>query len=178
MKRQNDMEMIQSAVRLPRSLHERLKKAGGRRGMGEEIRRRLQFSIDAEKISSDPTTRELLGQIEDIARDLSSDEPWFANQFAFDVFKAAVDALLLSRRPSGEAEQGTRAKLQATYGDEKPETIGRIIARHAIIAYAREDERYNNAVLEVLERLKKGSSREVVSKAIKEALDTVDRQKE
>ena len=92
------------------------------------------------------------------------------------MFKSAINALISSHQPSGEAEPGTRAKLQATYGDEKPETIGRIIARHSMIAYAREDERFNKAILAVLEK-QKGSSREVISKAIQEALDAVDKQK-
>lgn len=55
--------MVQSAVRLPRSLHERLKKAGGERGMGEEIRRRLEASFEAEKAPNDPKTRKLLDAI-------------------------------------------------------------------------------------------------------------------
>ncbi len=61
MKRQKDDNMIQSAVRLPQSLHQRLKKAGGERGMGEEIRRRLEASFDVEaKAPGDPKTREIL----------------------------------------------------------------------------------------------------------------------
>ena len=35
--------MIQTALWLPRDMHEQLKKAGGERGLGEEIRRRLSF---------------------------------------------------------------------------------------------------------------------------------------
>lgn len=35
------MSMIQTAVWLPRDMHDQLKKAGGKRGMGAEIRRRL-----------------------------------------------------------------------------------------------------------------------------------------
>ena len=33
--------MIQAALWLPREMHEQLKKAGGERGLGEEIRSRI-----------------------------------------------------------------------------------------------------------------------------------------
>ena len=76
MKRKNDDEMVQTAVRLPQSLRDRLSKAGGERGLGEEIRRRLEASFEAEKAPADPKTRELLDAIascaEEIARDFGS----------------------------------------------------------------------------------------------------------
>jgi hypothetical protein len=133
--------MIQTALWLPRDMHEVLKKAGGERGLGEEIRRRLQMAFeaaDAALVPSDHTTGELLDQIKDIARDLSCDEPWYANQFTFDVFKAAIENLLLSLQPRTEAKPETKAHLQAAYGAEKPKDIGILMARAAIIAYARE----------------------------------------
>ena len=55
--------MIQTALWLPRDMHEQLKKAGGERGLGDEIRRRLQITFDAENPRRDPTTRELLEEI-------------------------------------------------------------------------------------------------------------------
>lgn len=125
--------MIQTALWLPRDTHEQLKKAGGERGLGEEIRRRIQIAFSA--ATGDRYTDKLLDQIKEIARELSRDEPWYANRYTFDVFKAAIDALLLSHLPSGEAKQETKANLQAVYGDEKPENIGRIIARVISIAY-------------------------------------------
>jgi hypothetical protein len=138
--------MIQTALWLPRDMHEVLKNAGGERGLGEEIRRRLDFALSAAQTRGDHATDELLDQIKDIARDLSRDEPWYANRFVFDVFKSAIDALLLSHRPNSEAKSETRTHLQAVYGDENPETIGRIIARAAIIAYGR--ERFGEAFLQ------------------------------
>ena len=45
--------MIQTALWLPLDMHEKLKKAGGERGLGDEIRRRLQVSFDAEQLPSD-----------------------------------------------------------------------------------------------------------------------------
>jgi hypothetical protein len=104
MKRETKDEMTQSAVRLPRSLHERLKKAGGNRGMGDEIRRRLEASFDAEKIPGNPDTRELINAItftdEELVRDFGS---WSNDRFAFEVFRVSVNALLKHYEPEGEA---------------------------------------------------------------------------
>lgn len=42
--------MIQSAIWLPRDLHEKLKRDGGHRGLGEEVRRRLLLSYAEEEL--------------------------------------------------------------------------------------------------------------------------------
>jgi hypothetical protein len=146
--------MIQSAVRLPRSLHERLKKAGGERGMGEEIRRLIQEAMEAADAARTPDeiTNELLALIKDIADHLLEKEQWYADRFAFDVFTAAINTLLSSHQPSGDAKPETKAKFQAVWKDENPETIGRMIARAAMYAYSR--ERYGQAVLEKLKERK------------------------
>ena len=146
--------MIQTALWLPRDLHEQLKKAGGERGLGDEIRRLIQEAMDAADAAQTPdeTTNELLSMISEIAQGLSRDEPWFSNRFAFDVFKAAINELLLNHQPSGDAGSETGTKLKAIYGDEKPETIGRIIARHAMYAFDR--ERYGQAILDKLKGLR------------------------
>jgi hypothetical protein len=143
--------MIQTALWLPRRMHEQLKKAGGERGLGNEIRRLIEASIDAAETPRDEITSELLDQIKEIA-DLSLAEPWYTDRFAFDVFKAAINTLLSSRQPSGEARPETKDKFQATWGEENPETIGRMIARVAMVAYAR--ERVGQAVLDKLKGLK------------------------
>jgi hypothetical protein len=102
MERETGNEMIQSAVRLPRSLHERLKKAGGERGMGEEIRRRLEASFEAEA-PSDPKTRELLEAISYVAAQTTHFfGSWSVNAFAFQSLKASVDRLLKQYRPKGD----------------------------------------------------------------------------
>src|SRR5450631_2151842 len=102
--------MIQTALWLPRDMHEKLKRAGGERGLGEEIRRLLEASLDAAQAPSDEITSELLDQIKEIAELSLSD--WHADLFTFDVFKAAVNELLSSHQPSSEAKPGTRSKLQ------------------------------------------------------------------
>jgi len=103
MKDESEERMIQSAVRLPRSLHESLKKVGGDRGMGDEIRRRLEASFDAEKIPGNPNTREFINAIsfadQELVRDFGS---WSKDRFAFEVFRESVNGLLKHYEPKGE----------------------------------------------------------------------------
>ena len=104
MKRESQDHMVQSAVRLPRGLHERLKNAGGDRGMGDEIRRRLEASFEAEKIPGNPNTRELINAIsfadQELVRDFGS---WSKDRFAFEVFRESVNGLMKHYEPKGEA---------------------------------------------------------------------------
>jgi len=133
--------MVQTALWLPREMHEALKKAGGERGLGEEIRRKLQMAFeadDATTVPGDQTTEELLDQICNIARALSRDEPWYADSFKIDVLNSAVGTLLLSRRSSGSDKPEIRARLKEEYGEEKPDAIGRLLAHATMIAYSRE----------------------------------------
>ena len=136
--------MVQTAVWLPRHLHERLKEAGGERGLGEEIRRQLQMALEAGE-PGDHTTGELLNQIKDIAADLSRDAPWYSDQFVFDVFKSAIDALLLEHLleqwPRTESNPEIEARLKTKYKLEKPEEIGLLAARVIMSVYARERAR-------------------------------------
>ena len=109
--------MIQTALWLPRDVHERLKKEGAERGgLGDEIRRRIQMSFDAEDVRRDPITRQLLDEIEQVVIASSIHEPWYANRFAFKMFKAAIDALISSLEPNSEAPSMTVAELQRVYG--------------------------------------------------------------
>jgi hypothetical protein len=133
MKRKMEEEMTQSAVRLPRSLHDRLKKAGGKRGMGEEIRRRLEASFEAKEAPVDPKTRDLLDAIsffnEEMFYHLGS---WSKEGFAFEVMKTCVDLLLTYYRPEGEtkAPPATDSKAALLYGpDSSPEDISRLLVR-------------------------------------------------
>ncbi len=129
MKRQKDDNMIQSAVRLSQSLHQRLKKAGGERGMGEEIRRRLEASFDVEaKAPGDPKTRELLAKIERLALNTPLDQPWHSDREVFLVFQAAINATLSRYEPNSEVS-GPTGRLESIYGpNATPETIGRVLA--------------------------------------------------
>lgn len=137
--------MIQTALWLPHDMHEQLKKDGGERGLGDEIRRRLQVSFGVEQQPRDKPTDLLLDLIKRIALNLSRDEEWWANRFALGVFKTAINELLsdmISIIGPSEPLPGTITKLQTRYGpDEKPETIGRILARAAFVENANEQLR-------------------------------------
>src|ERR1700691_1137415 len=103
MKRKNDDEMVQTAVRLPQSLRDRLSKAGGERGLGEEIRRRLEASFEAENAPADAKTRALLDAISYCADETARDYGrWSADGFAFVVFKGCVELLLKREQPKGD----------------------------------------------------------------------------
>jgi hypothetical protein len=103
MKRKTADDMVQSAIRLPRRLHGLLKQAGGERGMGEEIRRRLEASFDAEKTPTNPKTRELFDAISSVAEQTTRFYgSWSEDAFAFEVLKGSVNLLLTLYQPKGD----------------------------------------------------------------------------
>src|SRR5258706_3323971 len=92
------------AVRLPQELQERLRRAGGARGIGEEIRRRLEASFEAEKTPA--KTRELLDDIGFCCGETDGYYgDWAQGAFSFEVLKEGVGLLLTSYQPKGD---GTR----------------------------------------------------------------------
>jgi hypothetical protein len=127
--------MIQSAVRLPRRLHERLKKVGGEGGMGEEIRRRLEASFDEEDAERrDPKTRELLEAISFAAGQATSFfGSWSKDAFAFRVLEASVDLLLKHYQPEGEPKPNPTELGEIIFGKNRenenlsPEEVSRTV---------------------------------------------------
>jgi hypothetical protein len=124
--------MIQTALWLPREMHQQLKKKAGERGLGEEIRRRLRASFEFDE-PPDKTTDILISAINQLAIELEG--PWYANSFTFEVLKAAINDLLSQCRATEQAGLEAVAKLQATFPNENPETLGRIFARVALHYY-------------------------------------------
>jgi hypothetical protein len=135
--------MIQTALWLPRDMHERLKRDGGERGLGDEIRRRVQCALTAAETPSDEITAEVLDQLKDILRDHPE---WHADRFVYGVVRAAMDVVFSRHQPSGEGKPETKAHLRALYGQETSEAIGKLIGFVAMKAYAR--ERAGKAFLE------------------------------
>lgn len=124
--------MVQTALWLPRGMHEQLKQAGGDRGLGDEIRRRLRMSFDTEDTRRDQITRRLLDEIEMIALTMSMGGAWHTYRDAFTMFKAAINELVLSYQPSANAPQHA-PKLLARYGpDADFEALGQMLARVSI----------------------------------------------
>ncbi len=130
MKRKIADEMVQSAIRLPRKLRERLKRAGGERGMGEEIRRRLQASFDAEIAPANTKTIYLLGAISSCAQKIADDYGiWSEDPFAFEILKGCVNMLWTRFQPTGEPVPNPKpGSLAATlFGPKpKPEELSRL----------------------------------------------------
>jgi predicted DNA-binding protein len=96
----------QTSLRLPASLHDRLSDAAeaGGRGLGEEIRERLERSLVSEPRAADSKTRELLRAIERMADELADYyPPWHADPFSFRAFLTAVNKFLMWHyRPPGD----------------------------------------------------------------------------
>lgn len=132
MKSKTTNEMTQSAIWLPRSLHERLRKAGGERGLGKEIRRRLDASFEAEKAPADAKTRELLDAISYCAERTAADyRSWWDDAFSFEILKACVNMLLTRDQPKGEAvpKPNPNGMHDIIFGPEylpKPEELSRL----------------------------------------------------
>src|SRR5215510_6517850 len=124
--------MVQTALWLPREMHDQLKKKTGERGLGEEIRRRLRVSFEVDE-PPDKTTDILISAINQLAVELEG--PWYANSFSFEVFKAAIIELLSQCQSTEQAGPEAVAKLEATFPNENPETLGRIFARVALHHY-------------------------------------------
>ena len=90
---------VQTALRLPRGLYERLKLGVGERGLGKEIRRRLEISFTVER-GTDQETRQLTAAIARIADDVTDCfGAWHVDAFAFQAFQVAVDTLLRHWQP-------------------------------------------------------------------------------
>jgi hypothetical protein len=103
MKRKTEDGTPPFAVRLPRELQDRLRRAGGERGIGEEIRRRLEASFEVEKAPANPKTRNLLiatGFVAEKAAMYFGD--WSEDPFAFEILKAGVNLWLIANQPKGE----------------------------------------------------------------------------
>jgi hypothetical protein len=135
--------MIQTALWLPRDMHDQLKQAGAERGLGDEIRRRLQLTFTAEQRPADEITNVLLKLIERSARNLSSDEEWWANRFTSDALRVAINTLLNlvpPAHPKNEPPSATKAKFQTRYGpNATTEIIGQDVARAVLVESATEE---------------------------------------
>ena len=125
--------MMQSAIWLPRELRERLKRAGGERGMGEEIRRRLKASFDAEEAPDNPKTRELLDAISFAAEQTAFYYgDWSQDPFSFGVLKRCVDFLLKDLMPKGEPvpKPNSNGVADLIFADDTlPEPVSQLIVR-------------------------------------------------
>jgi len=93
---------IQTSLRLPRELYERLAQAAGDRGIGEEIRQRCQASFAPEP-SDDPKTAELATAVAKLASEASSYyRPWHEDPHTYAIVKVGMGLLLAFYQPKGD----------------------------------------------------------------------------
>src|SRR5262245_17439496 len=126
-----DQSTIQTAVRLPRDVHERLKKSPA--GVSEEIRQRLERTFAQDAL--DPVTRELLAAVLRLTGLISLDlgAAWHATPGANEALAAAVADLIAAYKPRGRAYSRGGAVTNAlglTKPEDQPDVIGRTLARH------------------------------------------------
>jgi hypothetical protein len=136
---QADPKTTQMKFRLAGHLSGLIEKAAAEHGWGasEEIRRRLVGSFLNEPRAEDEETSRLLNAVETIAQNV---EPpfgaWHQSRFAFEVFRAAVLALLDLQRPPGEPVRPSGNEIGDLYlgEDGTPEAAGRMLAGSAATA--------------------------------------------
>ena len=131
-----DKTDVQTSLRMPEELRDRLARAATEKGhgIGEEIRQRLEMSFEG--FSVDEKTGRLLATIGFVTQFVDQNcAPWNQNPFAFALVKAAIETLLAQYRPNGEIERPKRDESRATsmfFEHDTPETCGRVIAGLAI----------------------------------------------
>ena len=91
----------QTAIRLPPEMLERLRKAAGGRGVGEEIRRRLEASFAVEA-TAQADLMVPITEAADLTKEFFGD--WRQDAFAFFVLKSAIGTILDRHKPSGTAK--------------------------------------------------------------------------
>jgi hypothetical protein len=155
MKRKKDDEMVQTAVRLPQSLRDKLSKAGGDGGLGEEIRNRLEASFDAERAPGSPKTHELLDAVHSFAKEVTDyyGDP-AEDAFAADALKACLDLLMAHDRPPGEAVAHPNPESAADLLFA-PDHLPREISRTLVTAWIR--DRRKRAFADEEKRSREGS---------------------
>ena len=129
---------MQTSLRLPQDLHGRLMAAAGDKGIGEEMRQRLEASFANEPQGTDPKTAGLLGAIANVARTIGSFyAPWHEDPYALAAVRSAVETLLAALGPKGEPVFRPRPDNEG-WSDllfdpkDPPETAGRMLAMSAL----------------------------------------------
>jgi hypothetical protein len=114
----------QTALRLPTDMLARLRETGPTRGLGEEIRRRLELSFAAE--AGDAKTRQLRDALSAFASHPSIRALWHEDAYAFQMFKAGVNQLLQYFQPPGDPAGPSRVPFDVK--DLPPDRIGAMLA--------------------------------------------------
>jgi hypothetical protein len=134
--KQERVETIQTAVRIPRAMLGRLQQSD--LGVSEEIRRRLARTFAEDAI--DPITRELLTGIVNLAAGVQADlgTPWHSYRGVQEVFAAAVALRLAAYKPVHKSPMDAFMQLARNMGlsdqaasqiQQAPDAVGAVIER-------------------------------------------------
>lgn len=94
---------LHTTFRLPRELHDRLTEASGDKGIGDEIRRRLEASFESEANSQARDLTMPIAEVAALVREFFGD--WQKDAFAYAVLMNAIEAILRQiKPPAGEAK--------------------------------------------------------------------------
>jgi predicted DNA-binding protein len=127
-KPQTGEAVVQTSIRLPREMHDRLAKGDAQ--FGEEVRRRLEASFILERV--DPKTRELLEAMVDFADNYTFHMvgvPWHKEPIVFEQFKEGLLEMLECLRSEGTRVLVKPAKGKVTWEQTPPLGVGRTMAR-------------------------------------------------
>lgn len=120
--------MVHTAVVLPQDLLKRLRADAERskRGLSTEIRQRLQWTYDLERLPHDPETSDLIERIKRLTNTLAGDlgKKWYESNYAMAAFKGGLGELLAPYAPEGD--EGVR---DIPGHADPPEAVGRTHAR-------------------------------------------------
>jgi hypothetical protein len=141
----SEIEMVHTAVVLPRGLLDDLRKSAAAHnwGVSAEVRAQLeQYDMARQRRrSSDAETEVLLSAIKRLSEFLARDTgaKWYQHPYALAAFKAGVEALL--GRYHLDGDERIRPDTQgAGKPDDPPETVGRTHARRIQIKHPDEGE--------------------------------------
>ena len=104
---------MQTSFRLPRELRERLMAVAGDKGIGEEMRQRLEASFGPEQRVADPKTGELLAAIGEMAGRVPG---WQEDPDQFDDLVRAINLTLAGFMPAGEPKASNPALASVLVG--------------------------------------------------------------
>jgi hypothetical protein len=94
--KRSDKETVVT-LRLPRNLHDRLKEAGGERGLSAQIRDRLEASLAMEEAWQDPLFADLMRAIDHVI--LAAARLYPSDPEAYSIVQLAIRMLLNAFRP-------------------------------------------------------------------------------
>ncbi len=124
----------QVSFRLPQELYDRLKEEAGNRGIGDEIRLRLELSFTAPP-TADPKSQQLLTDVVHIVEAAAEflAVPWHENPWVWQAVSTAVNERLKWNKPAGELTPPVMAdpKKRDLFGDD-PEAAGRMLMGMAL----------------------------------------------